>query len=69
MDKFVQFQEIFGMAEDIKRYFSDIEKTEFDNYEQFEQIQHTFVNIIKNEVMAKDGIFYYGDDTLQSPRS
>jgi hypothetical protein len=42
-------------------------QTEFDNYEQFEQIQLSFVSIIKHQVMAKGEIFYYGDDTLQRP--
>ena len=69
MEKFIHFQEKFVTGEDIRRYFSGMVQTEFDNYEQFEQIQLSFVSIIKHQVMAKGGIFYYGDDTLQSPSS
>jgi hypothetical protein len=69
MDKFVHFQEKFVTTADTARYFSDIESTGFNNYEQLEQIQHTFLTIIKNQVKVKGVIFYYGGDTMQRPSS
>lgn len=69
LEKIVYFQQKFRGPEDIIRYILDIEQREFNFYEEFEHIQNTFVVIIMNDVMKKDGVFNWGNDTLQSPRS
>ena len=70
MDYFLRFQFIFCTTEDFEKYFLRIKESGFDFDKEFAKIRHTFVTVvIEDHVIAKKGLFYYGDDTPQNPCS